>query len=739
MAELSSLDPTLAAALRFADNDCPVFPVRAPIDGACSCPEAADCDAVGKHPHIRGWPTEASTDPEQIRAWAHQWPSCNFGALTGPRSGLIDIETDGEAGSQSLLEAETRYGRLPDTKTFRSPSGSVHSLYAYPTDGREVRNSQGKIGRGVDVRGFGGMFMIPGSVHRSGQRYVWIEEDGPIAELPRTWLDALATPPRAMRSDDGAHDDGPPAEFAPIMAGCRFLQHVRDDAATLSEQDWWIGIGIAARTVNGIEHAHELSAPYPRYDIHQTQRKAERAFAQNMPHTCDRIAELTDGASCEGCPHRGTIRSPVWLGRPRPVLGKAQTSGAPGNPPALGVPQQPLGHVLPFRTAREIGTYTPERPDWIVEGFLATSAITELDGKAKAAGKTTFVTAMSKAILTGTLFLGRPAQQSPVVYLSEQTPTTLREPLRRADLLDHEDLVVLCWGDTVGIPWTAVAEAAVAQARHINARVLIVDTMPQFSGIRGDNENDSGAALEAMRPLQIAAAAGLAVLMVRHYRKSGGEVGESGRGSSAYAGSVDIVLQLARGEGQSRPTIRQISALSRFDETPAKLVIEWTEQGYVPHGDGSAVKTDETRKALLDGLPTNQGDAVVIDDLAKAVDASQTLVKRIVTELVNDGAVVREGKGVKGDPYRFWRASPFEMHSNPPTSGVVSERIPSGESAAGPMATSSAADSPQIHSDTTATLGGKRQIGSSLGEQNTAVVIAGGVTDSRPQAEAENL
>lgn len=77
----------------------------------------------------------------------------------------------------------------------------------------------------------------------------------------------------------------------------------------------------------------------------------------------------------------------------------------------------------------------------------------------------------------------------------------------------------------------------------------------------------------------------IAVVVVRHDRKSGGDVGDSARGSSAFGGAVDIVMQVQRNEGNSRPTIRVINALSRYDETPDQLVVELTEGGYVSHGD----------------------------------------------------------------------------------------------------------------------------------------------------------
>jgi hypothetical protein len=100
-----------------------------------------------------------------------------------------------------------------------------------------------------------------------------------------------------------------------------------------------------------------------------------------------------------------------------------------------------------------------------------------------------------------------------------------------------------------------------------------------------------------MAPLQEAAAGdGLAVVVLRHDRKSGGDVGDSGRGSSAFSGAVDVVLQLSRPEGQSRPGVRALKSLSRFDETPETLVIELTEAGYVALWRWATPKRSPRRK-----------------------------------------------------------------------------------------------------------------------------------------------
>lgn len=310
--------------------------------------------------------------------------------------------------------------------------------------------------------------------------------------------------------------------------------------------------------------------------------------------------------------------------------------------------------VLPFRSAREIAAATPEQIEWVARPWAAAGAITELDGKVKSAGKTTFVSHLIGAVLDGEPFLGRPTLRSPVVFLTEQTERSLRETLRRADLLGRDDLRVLCWHQARALLWPDVAAAAAAEAHRIGAKLLVVDTLSQWAGVRGDDENLTGPALAAMEPLQAAAAAGLAVIVLRHDRKSGGEVGDSGRGASAFAGVVDVVLQLSRPPGQGRPTLRQLAALSRFDETPAKLVIELTDAGYVALGTDPAVAAAEARDAVLRVAPGTEDDAITEDALLEKAGVKRTVGQEAVKEHVAAGRLRRAGAGKRGDPYRYW-------------------------------------------------------------------------------------
>ncbi len=165
-------------------------------------------------------------------------------------------------------------------------------------------------------------------------------------------------------------------------------------------------------------------------------------------------------------------------------------------------------------------------------------------GRVKSAGKTTWTLHLCSSILEGKPFLGEPTKKSGVVFLTEQSDASFIEALEDAGLLEHEAFVILGYSDVFGVPWPEVVDVAVAKALELGYQVLMIDTIGQFAGLKGDAENNAGAALEAMRPLQEAAAKGLAVGFTRHERKSGGEIGNSGRGSSAYSGAVDLILIL---------------------------------------------------------------------------------------------------------------------------------------------------------------------------------------------------
>jgi hypothetical protein len=334
---------------------------------------------------------------------------------------------------------------------------------------------------------------------------------------------------------------------------------------------------------------------------------------------------------------------------------------------------------LIFQTAAEIANGTSQNVDWIAYPWVAAGSMTEVVGKIKTAGKTTWVTHMVRAVLDGIPFMGGRTNQTPVVYLTEQQAPSFRQALGRADLLHREDLYVLSWNRAFGSSWDEVIAESTAKSREVGSRLLVIDTFPQFAQLAGDTENNSGDVLAALRPLQAAMAEGIAILVVCHERKSGGDASDAGRGSSAFGGAADIVLTIRK--GSSRDTARSILGLSRFSETPTELVIELTAEGYQSRGTRSDLVKADAEEAILSIAPSSEAEALTIDQLVSETAFGRSAVQRGLDSL---GERIRKGgSGRRNDPYRYWAPQMLSAQ----TTSLTGQKESNGNGGEGEMKT----------------------------------------------------
>jgi hypothetical protein len=307
-----------------------------------------------------------------------------------------------------------------------------------------------------------------------------------------------------------------------------------------------------------------------------------------------------------------------------------------------------------FCTAAEIDAMQIGATEWIAPGLIAPGAVTEVIASVKK-GKTTLILDFVRGCVNGGEWIGRKVVKTPVVYLTEQTPQTFRAQARRAGLGDSPDVHVLFFHKARGLTWEQIVKTAVDKAQQVGARVLIVDTFSKFAGFRGDGESSSGEGGAKMEPLMVAAANGLAVVSLRHARKSGGDVSDAGRGSGAITGSADIIIVLQRPEGNHPANMRELKAVSRFpDETPECLVIAFENDTFKLLGDAAAVEHDQAELGVVDQLPTTPEAAINIDEIMTRTKTSRGTVQRVLNELMAAGKVERLGTGKRGDPYRYF-------------------------------------------------------------------------------------
>lgn len=194
----------------------PVFEVFRTTGRLCACPKGAACPSAGKHPAHKGWQELATSDLETLRRWLRFKPELNLGLATGRASGLIALDIDVKNnGDESLGRLIREYGELPYTVLSLTGGGGWHYLFRDPSG--VARNSAGTIADGIDVRGEGGLIVLPPSRHSSGRPYTWDAgahpEDTEPALAP-TWLLELI-------ERTGKRRGAPPIPAGQIPAGQR--------------------------------------------------------------------------------------------------------------------------------------------------------------------------------------------------------------------------------------------------------------------------------------------------------------------------------------------------------------------------------------------------------------------------------------------------------------------------------------------------------------------------------------
>ncbi len=118
-----------------------------------------------------------------------------IGLVTGKHSGVIELDFDSPS-AVSWFEATVC--KLPQTiisKTGRLEGGWGH-FYRYPIGIDYVKTRAG-VAENIDVRGDGGLAYLPPSLHKTGQRYGWLNVDplehglDDLLELPKEAFEFL--------------------------------------------------------------------------------------------------------------------------------------------------------------------------------------------------------------------------------------------------------------------------------------------------------------------------------------------------------------------------------------------------------------------------------------------------------------------------------------------------------------------------------------------------------------------
>lgn len=148
---------------------------------------------------------------------------------------------------------------------------------------------------------------LPGFEHRKGDPFM-VECIKFNPELRYTQEELEAVLPIVMDATPVSASNAPTGTRKGLILVCRrceFIQHCKNNAATLSEHDWYAMITNLAVFEGGDKVIHQLSKSYPAYNPKETQDKINHYLESGTkPITCKTIAEkgfrcpkLLDGSS----------------------------------------------------------------------------------------------------------------------------------------------------------------------------------------------------------------------------------------------------------------------------------------------------------------------------------------------------------------------------------------------------------------------------------------------------------
>ncbi len=530
-------------ALHYADREWPVVPLYSIYSktGACSCRRGADCASPAKHPIPINGVKAATVKVDVIEQWWKQHRNANIGIATG--HGLLVIDIDPRHGGS--LETLVERFALPDTALVRTGSGGWHLYFAHSG---LLKNSAGKLGEGIDVRGIGGYVVAPPSLHASGNYYAWANQLNPVP-LPENLLAALTALETTKRPAPAVEPQVPfsllvpprEAKQTPLIDATKLLELARENPIPEGKRNGvLLSMGGALRNQGAT-----VKAIYEALQIINT--------VQCEPPLSEKEVRAIATAAMK------------W------EQGKFSQE-------QLILPQMFTLDVL-------LRTVLPE-PQWAIPGFLP-QGVTLLGGKPKM-GKSWLALAISLAIAEGLTALGKlRVTRGDVLYLGLED--SMRRMSDRANKLlqGRTPPANFTW---VG-QWNMLNDNGLADledwiAAHPDTRLVVIDTLAKVRPSAGVNGNGYSDDYGIMTPLKrISEEYNMAILVIHHLRKMGAaDVMDTFSGTTGLTGATDCNMVLDRERGKDTATlhitgrdIEEQELLLRFESETAQWTLQSTD------------------------------------------------------------------------------------------------------------------------------------------------------------------
>ncbi len=573
-----------------------------------------------KLPMLAAWQNVASSEPDTVAAWWTNTPAAGIGLATGHCGVFVlDVDTaNGKAGEASLAALTAQYGPLPETLSAKTATGGLHLYFAAA---EPVRNSAGKLGAGLDVRGSGGYVVAPPTVI-DGRTYEW-RSLAPVAAAP-VWLVSLAVAAAPAASTSATI----PVAVEPTA---ELLADLRSALGVLNadDRDVWIATAGALRVLGEAGHALWL----------------EWSQASDKYRLGDEEVFYTVGTDRTGPAAIFAKAQAAGWQNPRAAQSVDPASVGFGGHPLPPGASAPSGPALRLVPVHDVMTATVPPPRFTVAPLIPAGHLT-LFGSHGGAGKSILTLAICAHVAAGTPWAGFAVERRPVLFISlEDGGEIVRHRLRKvieAYRLDAAAVAVNLSIVDGSAGFTALMTERVAfgtrqleptatlvelRAMVGNAGLIVIDNA---SDAFGGNENDRQQVRTFIRTLAALGCANQAgVLLLAHVDKAAAKFGAAGNsysGSSAWHNSARSRLALV----STRDGVELVQEKLNLGRAAGAVRLRWTSEGVlIPDQSVAARASISDADSVLAAIAAAIKDGVNVSTARSGPATTQNLLENL--------------------------------------------------------------------------------------------------------------
>lgn len=511
----------------------------------------------------RSWKQDATSVHEVIEQFWRETPDANIGIATGGGLVVLDIDDKNDKKGSETLDLYDMLGwSIEPSLTVETPTGGRH-IYLMMESG-DLRNSAGKIGHGLDIRGAGGFVVAPGSTI-DGKPYR-VTSAQPIAPVPQWLIEKAERYNPRERIAEPATDLDTPDNISRAKAYLTDAAPIALEGDGGDETTFRVAAAVRDQGVSEdmclelmLDHWNDHCAPP--WDPEHLAVKVENAY------------RYARGAPGNAAPEAAF--EPVEIAEVFAPVAQAM---------------RPKLHFIQFGQAQ----VRRDRSD-LIHGFLGMGAMSVMYGPSNV-GKTFAAVDIAFHIATGRAWAGKRVEKAAVVYVAAEAGQSAVNRLvalrERYGEPDAPLFLVPCPvdlfadnGDLAGLI-DLVAEAA--EVAGIPVGLIVIDTLSR--AMAGGNENASEDMGRFVRNIDRLRAGSSAHTLVVHH--SGKDQARGARGHSLLRAATDTEIEIS--EGQIRVTKqRDMEACA-----PIGFALRTVDLGVNSYGE-----------AITSCIVTKQGDA----------------------------------------------------------------------------------------------------------------------------------